>query len=202
MSGTLFVISAPSGAGKTTLLKKIMAEVPKLGFSVSHTTRPPRPGERNGMDYYFVSREEFLAMRENNAFLESAEVHTNLYGTSKQAVADKLATGVDVFLDIDVQGARQIKASGELAAVFLFVAPPSWDELAKRLRGRGTEAAETVQLRLANARKEMAEAHWYDYLIVNDDLDAATAMLKAVVLAERCRGRRSANGAPVTIPAP
>ena len=202
MSGTLFVISAPSGAGKTTLLKKIMATVPGLGFSVSHTTRPPRPGEQNGVDYHFVSREEFLAMRENNAFAESAEVHTNLYGTSKQAVADKLATGVDVFLDIDVQGARQIKASGELAAVFLFVAPPSWDELAKRLRGRGTEAAETVQLRLANARKEMAEAHWYDYLIVNDDLAAATEMLKAVILAERCRGRRGANGAPVAIPTP
>jgi guanylate kinase len=202
MSGTLFVISAPSGAGKTTLLKRIMAEVPKLGFSVSHTTRPPRPGERNGVDYHFVSREEFLAMRDKGAFLEWAEVHTNLYGTSKQAVAEKLATGVDVFLDIDVQGARQIKEAHDLGALFLFVAPPSWQELEKRLSGRGTEAAETVQIRLANARKEMAEAHWYDYLIVNDDLDAASAMLKAVILAERCRGRRTADGVPVAIPTP
>ncbi|MEW6501918.1 MAG: guanylate kinase [Thermodesulfobacteriota bacterium] len=202
MSGTLFVISAPSGAGKTTLLKRIMAEVPNLGFSVSHTTRPPRPGEGNGVDYHFVSREEFLAMREAGAFLEWAEVHTNLYGTSRQAVADKLATGVDLFLDIDVQGARQIKEARDLGAVFLFVAPPSWQELEKRLSGRGTEAAETVRIRLANARKEMAEAHWYDYLIVNDDLTAASVMLKAVILAERCRGRRDANGAPVAIPSP
>ncbi|MEW6593534.1 MAG: guanylate kinase [Thermodesulfobacteriota bacterium] len=202
MSGTLFVISAPSGAGKTTLLKRIMAEVPGLAFSVSHTTRPPRPGERNGVDYHFVSREEFLAMREQGAFLEWAEVHTNLYGTSRQAVADKLATGVDVFLDIDVQGARQIKEARDLGAVFLFVAPPSWQELEKRLRGRGTEAADTMQIRLDNARKEMAEAHWYDYLIVNDDLAAATEMLKAVILAERCRGRRGASGAPAAFPAP
>ena len=200
--GTLFVISAPSGAGKTTLLKRIMATVPSLGFSVSHTTRPPRPGERNGVDYHFVSREEFATMREAGAFLEWAEVHTNLYGTSKQAVAEKLASGVDVFLDIDVQGARQVKTAGELAAVFLFVAPPSWQELEQRLSGRGTESAETVQIRLANARKEMAEAHWYDYLIVNDDLTAATAMLQAVILAERCRGRRDASGAPVAIPSP
>lgn len=202
MNGTLLVISAPSGAGKTTLLKRIMATVPGLGFSVSHTTRPPRPGEQNGVDYHFVSREEFIAMREAGAFLEWAEVHTNLYGTSKQAVADKLATGVDVFLDIDVQGARQIKAAGEQAAIFLFVAPPSWQELEQRLRGRGTESAETVQVRLANARKEMAEAHWYDYLIVNDDLAAATEMLQAVILAERCRSRRAANGAPLAIPQP
>lgn len=202
MNGTLLVISAPSGAGKTTLLKRIMTEVPGLGFSISHTTRPPRPGEQNGVDYHFVSREEFLAMREAGAFLEWAEVHTNLYGTSKQAVAEKLATGVDVFLDIDVQGARQIKAAGELAAVFLFIAPPSWQELEKRLRGRGTESAETVGVRLANARKEMAEAHWYDYLIVNDNLAVATEMLQAVILAERCRGRRGANGAPVAIPTP
>ena len=202
MSGTLLVISAPSGAGKTTLLKRIMAEVPNLGFSVSHTTRPPRPGEQNGVDYHFVSREEFLAMRAAGAFLESAEVHTNLYGTSKQAVAEKIASGVDVFLDIDVQGARQIKAAGDPAAVFLFVAPPSWPELEKRLRGRGTESAETVQVRLANARKEMTEAHWYDYLVVNDDLAAATEMLKAVILAERCRGRRNASGAPAAIPTP
>jgi len=202
MSGTLLVISAPSGAGKTTLLKRIMAEVPNLGFSVSHTTRPPRPGERNGVDYHFVSRGEFLAMREGGAFLEWAEVHTNFYGTSKQAVADKLAAGVDLFLDIDVQGAKQIKEAHDLGAVFLFVAPPSWQELEKRLSGRGTETAETVRVRLANARKEMAEAHWYDYLIVNDDLAAATALLKAVLLAERCRGRRGANGAPVAFPTP
>ena len=141
-------------------------------------------------------------MREAGAFLEWAEVHTNLYGTSRQAVADKLATGVDLFLDIDVQGARQIKEARDLGAVFLFVAPPSWQELEKRLSGRGTEAAETVRIRLANARKEMAEAHWYDYLIVNDDLTAASVMLKAVILAERCRGRRDANGAPVAIPSP
>lgn len=199
---TLFVISAPSGAGKTTILKKVMATVPGLGFSVSHTTRPPRPNEQPGVDYHFVGRDEFVAMREDGAFIEWAEVHTNLYGTSRQAVLEKLATGVDVFLDIDVQGARQIKAAGDLPAVFLFVAPPSWQELEKRLSGRGTESAETVGVRLANARKEMAEAQWYDFLIVNDQLSEAEAMLRAIILAERCRNRRAANGAPLIIPQP
>jgi guanylate kinase len=201
-AGTLFVISAPSGAGKTTLLKRVMAALPGLGFSVSHTTRPPRPGESNGRDYHFVGRDKFLAMREAGAFLEWAEVHGNLYGTSREAVRERLEEGRDVFLDIDVQGARQLKENQALPAVFLFIAPPSWQELERRLSGRGTEAAEAVQMRLANARKEMAEAHWYDYLIVNDDLAEAENLLRALILAERCRGRRNAGGAPLHIPQP
>ena len=155
--GNLFVISAPSGAGKSTLLKRLLAEVPNLAFSVSHTTRAPRPGESNGREYHFVDRPTFARMRDDQAFLEWAEVHGNLYGTSRAAIEAQQAKGLDVFLDIDVQGARQLRDCGHPGAIFLFIAPPSWAELEKRLRGRGTDPEETVQLRLNNARREMAE---------------------------------------------
>ena len=196
--GTLFVISAPSGAGKTTLLKRLLAQVQNLAFSVSHTTRQPRSGEVDGRDYHFVDRPTFETMRDNGAFLEWAGVHGNFYGTSRDAVAAQLALGHDVFLDIDVQGARQIRAA-DSGAVFLFVAPPSWQVLEERLRGRGTDSAETVQLRLANARQEMAEANLYDYLIINDQLDPAVEMLRSVILAQRCRSRRDAAGLPIDL---
>jgi len=197
--GNLFVISAPSGAGKSTILKKLLAQVPNLAFSVSHTTRAPRPGESNGREYHFVDRAAFEGMRDSQAFLEWAEVHGNLYGTSRTAIEAQQAQGIDVFLDIDVQGARQLREQRIQGAIFLFIAPPSWAELEKRLRGRGTDPEETVQLRLSNARREMEDAGRYDYLVINDRLDEAVDVLRAVVIAERCKGRRNPDGRPIDL---
>jgi guanylate kinase len=190
----LFVLSAPSGCGKTTMLKRVMSMVSGLVFSVSHTTRAPRPGEVNGRDYFFVSREEFIALRdrEPSGFLEWAEVHGNLYGTSREGVERLRRQGLDVILDIDVQGAEQVRHNGD--PVTVFIAPPSLDELARRLRGRGTEDEETLALRLANAEKEMAVADSYEYLIINDELDQAVDSLRAVLVAERLRRRRLWDG--------
>ena len=199
--GNLFVISAPSGAGKSTILKKLLAAVPNLSFSVSHTTRSPRPGESNGREYHFVDRTAFEGMRADQAFLEWAEVHGNLYGTSRAAIEAQQAQGIDVFLDIDVQGAKQLRDCGLPGVVFLFIAPPSWAELERRLRGRGTDPEETVQLRLSNARREMEDADRYDYLVINDRLDEAVEVLRAVVIAERCKGRRNTNGQPIDLAA-
>ncbi|MEA2114196.1 MAG: guanylate kinase [Thermodesulfobacteriota bacterium] len=195
----LLVISAPSGCGKTTILKKVMTDLPGLAFSVSHTTREPRPGEEDGRDYHFVSREQFKEIRDQqpSGFLEWAEVHGNYYGTSRQDVEDRLAEGQDVILDIDVQGAKQIRRHGAL--VTIFIAPPSLSELKRRLRGRGTENEESLAVRLANAKKEMQAADAYTYLIVNDKLDEAVQALEAVIIAERCRRRRRVDGASVVI---
>ncbi len=198
--GTLFVISAPSGTGKTTILKQVMAVVPGLSFSISHTTRSPRAGERDGVDYHFVDRDRFVAMREAGAFLEWAEVHGNFYGTSRATVEANLAAGADIILDIDVQGCRQVRATAG-DAVSLFVVPPSWQELERRLTGRGTDNEETIRLRLANARKEMADIVDYDYVVVNDLLDSAVATMLAIIHAERSRHRRTAAGAPMQLPA-
>ena len=193
-SGTLFIISAPSGAGKSTILRKVMGSIKNLVFSISHTTRSPRRGEKNGRDYHFVERESFTALRDQGGFLEWAEVHGNFYGTSRGAVVAETAAGRDVVLDIDVQGARQIRERDDVAAVSIFVLPPSPEELERRLRGRGTENDETVRLRLENALAEMAEADKYDFLVVNDDLDTAASQVAAIILAERARNRRTADG--------
>ena len=198
-SGQLFILSAPSGAGKTTLLKKVMKEVGKLAFSVSHTTRLPRAGETDGVDYHFVSVAEFKAMREQNLFLEWAEVHGNFYGTSRPAVLAQLKQGFDIILDIDVQGAAIIAADTSVPAVSVFVAPPSLDELEKRLRGRGTDSEETIMVRLGNAAKEMSCAGEYTYLVINDNIDAAAATLQAVLIAERSRGHRLPSGEPILL---
>lgn len=195
--GCLLVVSAPSGAGKTTLLKRILADTAGIGFSISHTTRPPRPGERNGVDYHFVDLEEFLQRRQAGDFLEWAEVHGNFYGTSREAVEQSLARGEDILLDIDVQGARQLKEQAGLPAVFLFIAPPSAVELERRLRGRGTDAPEVIARRLENARREMAQADRYDYLVINDVLAEAESVLRAIITAERCRRRRRPDGSPL-----
>jgi guanylate kinase len=198
-TGKLFILSAPSGAGKTTLLKRVMADLPGLAFSVSHTTRLPRAGEEDGADYHFVSRDRFEAMREQGLFLEWAEVHGNLYGTSRPAVLAQLAEGLDVVLDIDVQGAAILRKSAVIPAASLFITPPSLTELERRLRGRGTDSEETILLRLKNTRVEMQAAPDYEYLIVNDDLEQAVETLRAIVIAERSRGHRLATGQPIEI---
>lgn len=192
--GKLFVISAPSGAGKTTLLKKVMARVANLTFSVSHTTRHPRPGERDGVDYSFVSTEEFAKMIAANAFLEYAQVHANLYGTSRMAVAELQQQGQDVVLDIDVQGAAILRREALAEAIYIFVAPPSLTELEKRLRGRGTEGEEMIAVRLANARKELAVMKDYEYLVVNHQVDESVELLTAIILAERAKAHRLPDG--------
>lgn len=196
-TGRLFVISAPSGAGKTTLLSRVMARLPGLVFSVSHTTRMVRPGERDGIDYHFISPAEFVAMIDRGHFLEHAEVHGNLYGTSREAVRKQLAEGVDVILDIDVQGAAILRSSGQLDAAYIFIAPPSMTELEQRLRGRGTESEERIRLRLKNARQELQAASQYEYLIINEDLADAADLLAAIILAERARAHRLPSGKPI-----
>ncbi len=198
-TGKLFILSAPSGAGKTTLLKKVMADLPGLAFSVSHTTRLPRSGEHDEVDYHFISRDQFEAMREQGVFLEWAEVHGNLYGTSRPALLTQLETGLDVVLDIDVQGAAIIRNSAAIPSASLFITPPSLPELERRLRGRGTDSEETILLRLKNAGKEMQAAVDYEYLIVNDSLEQAFDTLRAIVIAERSRGHRLPTGQSIEI---
>lgn len=194
--GSLFIISAPSGTGKTTILKRILETVPGVVFSVSHTTRSPRAGEQDGVDYHFVDQQTFAGKREKQDFLEWAEVHGNFYGTCRDVLEESLARGADVALDIDVQGARQIKNLIGAEAVFVFIAPPSWEELERRLSGRGTDSSESVRLRCDNARREMADIGMYDYVIVNDAIDDAVQALQSVIIAERCRNRRLISGEP------
>lgn len=196
-SGELFVISAPSGAGKSTLLKRLMAEISGLAFSVSHTTRSPRPGEQDGVEYNFVNRDHFLEMIDSGQFLEYAEVHGNLYGTSSVAIEKQLQQGMDVILDIDVQGAEILRRLGRPSAKFIFIAPPNLDVLETRLRGRGTESEETITVRLKNAQVEMRAATRYDYLIINDVLEDAEKVLASVILAERARTKRLPSGKPI-----
>ncbi len=191
--GDLFIVSSPSGAGKTTLIRRIL-EDPSLGagslyFSVSHTTRAPRAVEADGREYHFVTREDFLALREADGFLESAEVHGSLYGTSRAEVEPRLLAGVDVLLDIDVQGARQVRSRIQ-DAVKIFVFPPSREVLEGRLRSRASDSPESVARRLSAAAKEMGEFGEYDYAIINDCLDVAADELRAIVVAHRARRRR------------
>ncbi len=197
MSGRLFIISAPSGTGKTSLLKIVMSQVQQLVFSVSHTTRPPREGERDGRDYYFVTREHFQGMIASGAFLEWATVHDNYYGTALSTLASELEGNRDVILDIDVQGAEIVRRDERLPASFIFIAPPSMKELECRLRGRGTEKEETIRKRLQNARNEMGSGEKYDYFVINDDLQGAAGLVSAIIYAERARDRRTAEGMPI-----
>lgn len=197
--GILLVISAPSGCGKTTIVNQVMASLDGLVFSVSHTTRVPRVGEIDGMHYHFVDAEHFIALRdqEPSGFLEWAEVHGNLYGTSRQEVEKLQAAGNDVILDIDVQGGEQVR--NHTCPVTVFIAPPSLAELERRLYSRGTEDEQTLALRLANAEEEMEAADVYDYLIVNDKLDEAVTALRSIFIAERSRRRRTVSGNRISL---
>lgn len=185
-SGRLLVVSAPSGAGKTSLVRAVVGALPWAEVSVSHTTRPMRPGERDGQDYYFVSRDSFLAMQSRGEFLEHAEVFGNLYGTSQRSVSSRLAEDRDVILEIDWQGARQVR-SAMPDSRSVFVLPPSREELRRRLQGRGQDSAEIIQARMCQAAAEMG--HWaeFDFLIVNEDFDTAVQELTAILRADRLR---------------
>jgi guanylate kinase len=184
--GTLFVVAAPSGAGKSTLVNALLEREPSISLSISHTTRPPRPGEQYGRHYYFVERAEFEREVAEGIFLEHAEVHGNFYGTSRTTVAELLEQGRDVLLEIDWQGARQIRKS-KPDCVSVFILPPSRAELERRLRGRGSDSAEVIARRLHNSREEIAHAHEFDYVIVNDRFEDALGDLQAIVHAVRQR---------------
>lgn len=184
--GTLFIVAAPSGAGKSTLVNALLEREPSISLSISHTTRPPRPGEQYGRHYYFVERAEFEREVAEGIFLEHAEVHGNFYGTSRRTVQDLLQQGRDVLLEIDWQGAAQIrKAKPDVVSVFIL--PPSRAELERRLRGRGSDSAEVIERRLRNSRGEIAHAHEFDYIIVNDRFEDALDNLQAIVRAVRQR---------------
>ncbi len=182
--GHLFVLSAPSGAGKSTLIDRSCRELPKIWHSISATTRPRREYEQDGVHYFFLEKTRFDEMIAGNEFLEWARVFEEYYGTPVEAVDTRLAGGDDVIMDLDVQGALQVKRRRKEASL-IFVMPPSLDELARRLESRATEADEDVQFRLSKAREEMAQSHQYDHVIVNDDLDAAFCELKKIILRQR-----------------
>jgi len=189
MIGNLFIVSAPSGAGKTTLVGAVVQADERVKESVSFTSRAARRGEENGLHYHFVSRDEFEAMIERGEFLEWAEVHGNLYGTSRRQVEALRAAGHDVVLTIDVQGAAQARVLFP-DAVSVFVLPPSRDTLLERLEMRGANVAEDLEIRLKNALDEIGQYKHFDYVVINDDLARATGELAAVIAAERCRLRR------------
>lgn len=184
--GSLFVVSAPSGAGKTTLCRKLMEIVPDVKFSVSYTTRKPRVGEIDGIHYTFVDEDEFRAMLADGEFVEWAQVHGNFYGTSKKRIEDTINKGFDILLDIDVQGARQIREHFP-DSVLIFILPPSMDELKRRLAGRMSDSPEVITKRLKNAIDEIREYKNYDYVIINDVFDDALEEMIAIIVAERVR---------------
>jgi len=181
----LFVVTGPSGSGKSTILRHVFKDLRHVAFSVSHTTRPPRESERNGREYHFVDEAEFKRMVGRQAFLEWAVVHGHYHGTSKAEVARK-SRGADVLLDIDVQGARQVRERFS-QAVFIFILPPKFAELKRRLRDRGEDDPATIALRLKNAKREIRDYKSFDYVLINDRLDRAVLELEAVILAARCR---------------
>lgn len=181
-SGNIFVISAPSGAGKTSLCKELVDFFPTLRHSVSYTTRPPRAGEVDGLDYHFVTMEQFRKMVDDGAFAEWAEVHGNCYGTALATLATAREAGEDILLDIDCQGAEQLRRTLD-AGTFVFILPPDFDELRRRLLHRNTDSDTVIEQRVVNARGEIGHAPRYDYLVVNDDFTQALEQLKAIIIA-------------------
>ena len=184
MAGNLYVVAAPSGAGKTTLVRLLIEQEAGVHLSVSFTTRPPRPGELDGRDYHFVDAAEFRAMIARQEFLEWAEVHGNFYGTSRKWITERLATGHDVLLEIDWQGAQQVRSAFP-GTIGIFILPPSMEELTRRLTGRGTDSADVIAHRLAAAQAEMRHVGEFDYVIINASLEQALDDLRAVVRASR-----------------
>ena len=187
--GTLYVLSAPSGGGKSTVLRSLLAHVEGLRYSVSVTSRAPRSGEREGVDFHYVSQEEFQDLIDHKAFYEWAKVHGNYYGTRKSVVEELLVAGKDVAMDLDVQGACQIKGM-KPEAVTIFLLPPSFDILERRLRGRDTEDEGVIQLRMQNAAMEISQSHLFDYRVINDDLEKTIARIQHIIESERFRSLR------------
>ena len=187
MSGSLFIISAPSGAGKTSLVHALLATNPQIDLSVSYTTRKPREGEIDGVAYHFVSRETFIDMTGRGEFLESAEVYGNFYGTSQSWISQENAKDRDILLEIDWQGAAQVRRLFP-ECISIFILPPSVTALEQRLKGRGTDAVEVIAKRMAAVREDVAHVAEFDYVIINDDLNEALREFNAVVLAARLRG--------------
>ncbi len=185
-AGLLFVVSAPSGAGKTTLCKGLTDSLGNLTHSVSYTTRKPRPGEVDGRDYYFISDDRFREMADAGDFAEHAEVHSHRYGTSKRVLERMASEGIDVVLDIDTQGARQIKTHYD-SAVFIFIMPPSMAILEERLRNRKSDLDDEIRKRMARAFEEIREYGMYDYIVVNRDFERALSDLRSIIQSERCR---------------
>jgi guanylate kinase len=184
--GNLYVVAAPSGTGKSSLVKALLEVDSRMELSVSHTTRAPRGQEMHGREYYFVSNEEFDRMVANNAFVEWAHVHSNRYGTSRKAIEDKIAAGADIVLEIDYQGAIQIKRQFA-NAVLIFILPPSWPELRSRLMRRAEDSEETIELRLRNAAEEVAHVGEFDFVIINEMFERALFDLKAIAHAQRLK---------------
>lgn len=184
MSGSLFIVAAPSGAGKTSLMNALVAKHEEIRLSVSHTTRAAREGEVDGKDYFFVSTEQFDQMREQNAFLESATVYDNSYGTSSAAVSEQLKQGFDVILEIDWQGAQQVRKNHP-ECTSIFILPPSKQTLEQRLRGRGQDGEEIIARRMRDAESEISHYVEFDYLVVNDDFELALAEIEAIIVAKR-----------------
>ena len=186
MPGEVFIVTAPSGTGKTTLLKELLARDPRLRFSISFTTRPPRPGEVPGKDYFFVTPEEFARLRDRGDLAEWVEQYGYGYGTSRQWVQETLDSGADVVFDIEPRGAKALKRAFP-QGTFIFILPPSWEELERRLRLRGQMDQAELARRLERGKTEVKEVSWYDYLVINDNLNTALSQLRAIVTASRCR---------------
>lgn len=185
-SGILFVVSSPSGGGKGTLIQRVLKRLPNLSYSVSYTTRKPRAGESDGSQYFFVTREQFSQMIERNEFLEWANVHGHLYGTSREQVSRDVSSGRDIVLEVDVQGAASIRKLVD-DAVSVFILPPSLNVLRQRLVARGTDSTDELEVRLRNAPQELKAYKTFDYAIINDDADRAAEQLIAIIEAERTR---------------
>lgn len=187
--GLLFIISAPSGAGKTSLCKEVVKFFPNLYHSVSYTTRLPRPGEKDGEDYCFVSKDKFQEMIDNKRFVEWAEIYDNRYGTTIDSLKEYLHKGTDIILDIDGQGGSQLKSEYP-DGIYVFILPPSWKDLEERLRLRSTDSDEDIEKRLRNAKEELQYIYHYDYIVVNNDLEEAVSALKSIIIAEKYRRER------------
>ena len=186
MSGNLFVISAPSGAGKSTIIKALKERIEGLGYSISHTSRKPRGNENDGIEYHFLKKETFRSMIDAGAFVEWAQVYDDLYGTSFSSLDEQTASGLDVLLDLDTQGAKNIKKHFK-NSVLIYVLPPSLDVLEKRLMARGTDAETVIKSRMKKTSSEIKQCVWYDYIIVNDDLEKAIKEAQAIIMSVRCR---------------
>ena len=192
-TGILFIISGPSGVGKGTVKDAVLKRLTDVKLSISATTRQPRVGEVEGQDYFFISKEKFCAIQERGEFLECAQVYTNMYGTPELYVKENLDNGFDVLLEIDIQGAMQVKDKMP-QGVFIFIEPPSIEELAQRICKRGKDSEDSISRRMAACKAEMEHSNYYDYLVMNDDLQEAVDKVYAIIVAERCRIRINNKG--------